>query len=263
MTDERNEMRALAGFARRQWGIVTVAVLVGAIAAGAWGVLHATEPGYSASLRISIATAVGGVQNAPTVDSVIAAASSPDVLASVADTLGTDPAGIGTVSTAIDGKNTSVVVVTVHASNAALAERSVTAVAKAARDRVLALVEPSIAYQRAQLAAQERHIPELRAQLAALSKLVSSGGLAPIDRVAIIGTNVSVEGQLMIAEDRLAQARLALAQIDRYALVEGVPTAVKGSKAGATVSDVLRGVLLGLMAGLAVAIVRERLRRKA
>lgn len=252
----------LAGFARRQWVVVVVAALVGAVLAGVWAVKSAPEPGFSAGTRVRLATGVVGVPSVPNADAVIAAVGLPDVRAAVAETLGVDAVKVPQAAAAVDGKNTAAVVVTVKDSDAARAEKASLAYAQAAADRVRMQVEPNYEYQRAQFAKQQERLPEMQKQLDRLTALMSGKGVSPVEYAALSSAASSLQMQILTVEDRLDTAALQLEQIARYAYVDGTPKAKAGSSTGALLAGVIRGLLLGLIAGLIVAIVRERVSKK-
>lgn len=257
MTERSNEVATAARFAREQWPVVLTAVLAGALAAGAWAYLRAPDPGFVATQRVRVATGVVGVPSVPTVDSVISAVSSADVRASVAETLGISASALGAVTAAIDGKNTSVVVVSARRASSEEAQRVVRAVAVAARERVLQLVDPNLTYQRTTLEAQRRRIPELRSRLADLERQVADPKIGALERAVLQQSVTDVLTQAYTAEDRADTAELAVRQTERYAFIDGEARVARGARTGYLVSSVLRGLLLGLLAGVAIAWARH------
>jgi predicted transcriptional regulator len=258
VTERPNEVAAIAKFARDQWPVVLIAALTGAVVAGAWAYWRAPDPGFVATQRVRVATGVVGVPNAPTVDGVISAVGSSIVRQSAAESLGISPAALGAVSASIDGKNTSVVVVSARRPSKEDAPRIARAVAEAARESVLSLVDPNLEYQRTTLEAQQRRIQELQARLTDLRAQVADARTAALEKVMLEQSLTDVGTLIYTAEDRADAARLALSQTERYVLVDGEPTVAQGASTGYLVSSVIRGLLLGLLAGLGIAWVRYR-----
>ncbi len=260
MTERPNEVTALVRFGRTQWPIVLVAVLVGALVGGARAYVSAPDPGFVARQRLRVAVGIQGIPNIPTVDSVIAAVSLPDVRESAAASLGIAPSQLGAVSAAVDGKNTSVVVVSAQRADRADAERAVGAVSSAARERVLGQIDPNIAYQRLTLAQQETRIAKLEPRLVELQKQAESPGLTPSDRASFASAITNLQEEIFTAQDRAELARLQLGQSERYVYLDGNVVVAPGSSGGYLLSSILRGALIGLLAGLAVGWLRFRSR---
>jgi len=259
VTEKTNEVSAIARFAREQWPIVLVATLAGALVAGAWAYWRAPDPGYVATQRVRVATGVVGVPNAPTADSVISAVGGSATRESAAESLGIPPTALGAVTASIDGKNTSVVVVAARRPSKEQARQIARALADAAREQVLALVDPNLQYHRATLEAQTRRIPELRARLAALKAQLADPKTGALEKVLLQQSLTDVGSLIYSAEDRTDAARLALNQTERYVLLDGQPAVARGANTGYLISSVIRGALLGLMAGLAIAWIRFRM----
>lgn len=261
MTERPNEVTALVRFARTQWPIVLAAVLVGALVGGVWAYMSAPDPGFVAKQRLRVAVGIQGIPNIPTVDSVIAAASLPDVRESAAASLGIAPARLGAVSAAVDGKNTSVVVVSAQRPERDTATRVARAMSEAVRERVLTQIDPNIEYQRLTLAQQKARIAVLTPRLADLKKQLESGSLAPGDRASLESAFTNLQDSLFTAQDRADLASLQLQQSEHYVFPDGDVLVTPGSTGGYLLSSVLRGALIGLLAGLAVGWLRFRSRR--
>jgi len=260
VTDRPNEVASVVRFARTQWPIVLVAVLVGALIGGAWAYLRAPDPGFVGKQRIRVAVGLVGIPNVPTVDSVIAAVSLPDVRESAAASLGVSVAQLGAVTAAIDGKNTSVVVVSSRRPDKEMADRVARAVSEAARARVLAQVDPNIEYQKVTLVEQKARIEILNERLKQVSDQLAAPSLSPAERASFEQALTNIQAQIFTARDKSDLAELQLRQAERYAYLDGDVSVAPGSTGGYVLSGVLRGALVGLLAGLAVAWVRFRSR---
>ena len=217
--------------------------------------VSAPEPGFVAKQRLRVAVGLVGIPNVPTVDSVIAAVSLPDVRESAAASLGITPAQLGSVSAAVDGKNTSVVVVSSRRPTEGRQHDSVAeAVSDAARARVLAQVDPNIEYQRLTLAEQQRRIESLQKRLDDVSKRSSNRPLSrpPSVRASNRRSRTS-RTQIFTAQDRADLAEAATRADGPVRLPRRWMCAVApGSSGGYLLSSVLRGMLVGLLAGLAI-----------
>ena len=258
MTERQNEVAGLVRFARSQWPIVLTAVLIGGLVAGAWAYLQTPDPGFVGKQRVRVAVGVVGVPNVPTVDAVISAVGMPDVRESAAASLGISASALGPVTAAIDGKNTSVVVVTSHRPEKQASGDIAAAVAAAARARVLTQVDPNIDYQRTTLAEQTDRISELTARLEDIVKELQRPGLTPAERASFEQALTNVQAQIYTAQDKSDAAELQLRQTEHYAYLDGPVSVSPGSSGGFLLSSVLRGMLIGFLAGLAVAWFRFR-----
>jgi hypothetical protein len=262
VTERPNEVTALVRFGRSQWPIVLVAVLVGALVGGAWAYMSAPDPGFVAKQRLRVAVGITGVPNIPTVDSVIAAVALPDVRESAAASLGIAPAKLGAVSAAVDGKNTSVVVISAQRTQKAEADRVVRAVSAAVRERVLGQIDPNLDYQRLTLEQQKRRIALIGPRLAELNRQLKAGSLTVADRAGLESAVTNLQDAFFTAQDRADLAELQLTQAQRYVYLDGTAIVAPGSSGGYLFSSVLRGALIGLLAGLAIGWLRFRSRRR-
>ena len=258
MTERPNEVAGLARFAREQWPIVLTAVIIGGLIAGLWAYFSAPDPGFVGRQRVRVAVGVVNIPDVPNVDSIISAVSLPEVKRSAAESLGISPSALGPVTAAVDGKNTSVVVVASHRPDKEMAGKIANVVAEAARAKALSQIDPNIDYLRETIAEQTSRIAALNTRLESVQVETKAPGLTPAELASFEQAVTNIQAQIYSAQDKADLAALQLRQAERYAYLDGGPVVVQGNSGGYLLSSVLRGMLVGLLAGLAVAWLRFR-----
>lgn len=257
--DGSNEMRDLLAVVRRQWYIVAVAMAVAVVAAGVYVATKAKpETTYAATSHVNLINGTSEIVGLPTIDAMIASVSSDEVREFTAERLGVAPGKVPAASAEVNAKNTRVVDITVKSPDRAAAERAAEAYAQAVRKRVLVEMYPQMDYTERKIESLKARVDRLDARIAEVRKRLSSRNLTAAERIAYESMAFQLEEAKFEPEDEIQSSELALAQYAQYVYVDGEPKVKRSAPAGALASDLLRAAVLGLLAGLGLAWVRER-----
>lgn len=260
--DERDEITTLGRFARGQWPVVLAAVVVTTALAVWLAAARAPEPVWVATSRVRVSTNVANIANAPTVDTLVAAATQPQTLRLAATSLGLGPSALtGKVSAAIDSKNRSVADISVRDADKDLAAAKADAVAIAVREKALEPLRILIGFQNANADSLEERIPVLESALSDLQRRLRSSSLTDVERAGFEQTVLETRVQIYAYEDLARQARYTADLTTNYVVSDGIASVVRVADTGRLLSAGLRGLIVGLIAGMLAALVRERTTR--
>jgi uncharacterized protein involved in exopolysaccharide biosynthesis len=253
-------MAAVARIVRNEWPVFVAAVVACVVVAGAWA--YATKPGvtYVATGSVRVASNATYLVNAPLPDAVIDAVGQPGVLDLAAKQAGVTAAHLGAVSSAaVDGKVRTIVRITVSDKDKETARKEAAALATAARDQVMTPLEPIVAASEKKAAAADAAIAELEKRIVALDAdaAASSGVARDAAAAAAVAARTTLYAQQQITLDAQQQSAVTSA----YASVIGDPVVATSSGSRFVIDGAARGAFIGLLAGIALALLRDRLRR--
>ncbi len=263
MTEQASGGSDVAGMMRRQWPVVLAAFVVATVAGFLWSRATSEGPTYSASQRVRVSSNISNVQNAPSADTVVSIATKGLTLRAALASAGLEPGVSPQVSAAIDSRNRNVVVVTVKSPEEEVARRAIEALSEQTRIVALQPIMAYVAYQRGRAADYESHANELEEQLAQVQSFAARAPAGSSDHAAYTGTSITLRLQTYSMRDSARDARYLADLAGNYVTVEGDPAVSTTTDTGRAATAVMQGVIVGLLAGLAVALVRERLLRGA
>ncbi len=244
---------------RRQWIIVVAAALIGLIAAGLLaGSKSATS--WKASERVMVTGLQGGVVTDARTNVVVTAASTGSVVRSAETSLGLASGALsGKVSSAAATANNSTTIVTVSAPTRAAAMARVKAVTTAVVTYVFAPYQGFFNVQEEVARAGDAQAKVLQASIDSLTKTAQS--------VPVVARGTYYQAIVAAATERdgaTADAQTARTKINTMRASVYVDPAVTASKVSSRLrlSGLVQGLLLGIIAGLAIAMLREWLRTR-
>jgi capsular polysaccharide biosynthesis protein len=257
MTEAGEPMKIVAAV-RRQWVIVLVAGLIGLVAAGLLA-RSETVDSSKATQQVTVVALPGGIPGLSKAEVFVTAATSPTVLRAAEEKLDL-PRGTltGTVSTKLVTADKGNVSITVTAPSRAEAVRRVKAVSEQAVEYALAPFERYLDVQSASIKFNEKRAKELKADIARLE--VAAASAPPAERSGYYLAIVEAKKQRADAMELALQARQDAEAIAASVYVEPEPRVSSSSLGGFQIATMIRGFLLGIVAGVIVALLREWLR---
>ncbi len=253
------EPTRLGAALRRQWIILVVAILIGLGAAYAFAGSKSSSK-WKGTESVTVTQLPGGIVNIQRAGIVVTAASTSSVLRAAETSLGLAHGTLsGAVSAATTTADVSTMTTTVTAPSRAAAQARVKAVTAAAIDYVLAPYQGYFAVQESIAQASEAQARVLAAQIASLQRTASTVPVA--GRAGYYSAIIAATSQRYNELTDAATARQKIEAIQASVYTDGVAHAGKTS-ARLRVATLVQGLLLGLIAGVAVALVREWLRTR-
>lgn len=245
---------------RRQWIVVVVAVLIGLAAAAALA-RSETRTSWKASQTVSLAAYSGGITSTAKGEIVVTAVSTPSVMRAAEEELGLSRGALnGAVSSALATADKSTASITVAAPSKDAALVRIEAVTAAVVDYVLAPYEGYFAVNEETADANTARAKQLVASIDKLEKVAAS--VSPADRWGYYQAVVDAEKQRYDALTAAREARQSTELVRASVHVDPEPRTSMSSSGGLQAAAVVQGGLLGLIAGVAVALVREVLRAR-
>ena len=255
---ENNGIGALIDRVTAKWPVILAGIAAGILLAAILAFATAPEPSYTASSKIRY-IAPQGVTGAPTADTFVALALSRSVQESAAASAGVDPAQISeSALAAIDSRDKSIIVIRATGPDEETAVRAVNALAEAAKDKTMEPVvshmlwwQGKIAAKTQQLEVIDERIDRINAQLEG-DELTTSERRA-LEELAFVNTIRRAETQQELDDTTFLLGRSAttLTTLEE-------PETVANSSLPHYLSNLLRGALIGLFAGLLVAALVTR-----
>jgi hypothetical protein len=247
---------------RRQWIIIVAAVLVGLIAAGIVANAKTTKK-WSATRTVTVAQVPGGIAATTTTGKagvVVTAASTATVLRAAEASLSLKSGALnGTVSSAIATADSSSMTISVTGPTRAAAIARAEAVTKAAVDSVLSPYQGYFALQESQAQSSDAQAQALAAQIASLQKTAAS--VPSAQRAGYYQALVDAEGQRYAAVNDALTARQRVQTIQSSVYVNPDPKVSRVSSR-LRLATLAQGLLLGIVAGVCIAGLREWLRTR-
>jgi len=258
---QTTEMTRFRAIARRQWIIIAAAALIGMIAA--WMLAsHGSSTYWKATQMVTVTTLPGGINNTSKSEIFLTAASTPSVLRAAEVKLGLGHGKLsGKVSSVLVTSDKSTSSISVRADSRAAAVARVEAVTAASVDYVLAPYSNYIALTKSSAKFNDSQAKQMGSDVTKLQSLANTVPTA--QRWDYYQTVVAAKKNRL---DSLAKAEAALqdGQIVRASIyVDPIPRSSSQSTSGMKMATVLQGMLLGIIAGVAVALLRERLRGRS
>ena len=257
MKDTTNFSEFLERVADR-WQIIAVGIVAGVAIALLYSFVTAPEPGFSATARVRY-IAPQGVIGAPTADTFVAMALSEGVQESAAESLSVNPAVlVGSVEAAIDSRDRNMVVVRVNTPGEDESEEMVLAVVDASIAKALEPVNQYVDYwtekieaKRAQLALIEARLDHIESQLE--TSTLTNPERRTLEELAFLSGIRRADASQEIRDNEFLLGRSATT----LALLED-PAIEPRTAIPYHLSNILRGALLGLFAGIIVAAIASR-----
>jgi hypothetical protein len=257
---EAGEPITLIAAVRRQWVIVLVAALIGLVGAG---VLARTETvdRSKATQQVTVTTLPGGIAGVTKAEVFVTAATSPTVLRAAERELGLSSGALsGTVSTRLVTADKANVSITVTAPTADEAVRRVKAVSAQSVEYVLAAYQDYLALLEQGVVFNEQRAKDLKKDIARLEAAAAELPLA--QRGPYYQAVVEAKKERNEALQNALDARQDSKAIAASVYVEPIPRASSSSLGGFQIRTMLQGLLLGVIAGVIIALAREWLRRR-
>lgn len=257
MTEAGEPMRIVA-VVRRQWVIVLAAALIGLVAAGLLA-QNETVTRSKATQQITVTQLPGGIPGVSKAEIFVTAATSPTVLRAAEQELDL-PRGTltGTVSTALVTADKTNVAISVSAPSKAEAVRRVKAVSEQAVKYVLTPYQHYLDIQETGIKFNEQRAKELKADIARLE--AAAAGVPLAQRSGYYSAIMETKKERADALQNALQARQDAETISASVYVEPVPRSSSASSGGFQMATILQGLLLGIVAGVIIALLREWLR---
>ena len=253
------EPTRLGAALRRQWIILVVAVLIGLAAAYAFAGSKSSSK-WKGTESVTVTQLPGGIVNIQRAGIVVTAASTSSVLRAAETSLGLAHGTLsGAVSAATTTADNSTMTITVTAPSSAAALARVKAVTTAAIDYVLAPYQGYFSVQESIAQASEAQARALAVQIANLQRTASTVPVA--GRAGYYSAIIAATSQRYNELTDAATARQKVEAIQASVYTDGVAHTGK-TPARLRVATLVQGLLLGLIAGVAVALVREWLRTR-
>jgi hypothetical protein len=250
----------MRGVVRREWIIVVAAAVIGLVVAAIVANGETTTQ-WKATQLVTVATYSGGMTNTSKAEIFVTAASTPSVLRAAEEELGLQRGALGgTVSSQIVTVDKSTVSISAAGSSEKEAEERVKAVTGASVDYVLAPYEGYFAIRDEAAAASEARAKELAADVKRLEKAAASA--SPAERAGYYQALVDAKAALYQAQQDAQTASQGSDLIRASVYVDPMPKTSSASSGGVQVAAMLQGLLLGIVAGVVVAGVREWLRAR-
>ena len=258
MTDSLTDFEARLRRMVRYWPIVLVAVLVTAALGVGLAVVRAPKTSYQATVPVRLVN-FGGNPKATSPDGVVAAAISPEAKAAVIASLGPDAGvGIGTVSAAVDTRDSSLVRIVVAGTNSEKTKVFADSLARVAVSLNRQLVQAPISTYE-EMASHDASAMARFDELVA--KLEAQARSTPND-VALQGLIFSAQAQRDSYFDQQRINQFTASLWRGTASYPSPATVARASRRGAYITAGLQGAIIGLIIGLAVAgVVTQRRRR--
>jgi len=257
MTETGDPMR-LAAAVRREWLIVVVAALIGLVAAGVMA-RNETVTRSKATQLVTVTELPGGIPSLTTAEVFVTTATSPTVLHAAEQSLGLKRGSLsGTVSTALATADKHNATISVSAPSKREALRRVQAVSAASVTQALLPYRRYVEIQAAGAKLGEDSAARLKTQIARLEAAAKSAPAA--QRSAYYTAIAQATYQLYQMQQAALQVRQEAQSIDASVYVDPTPTVSSASSGGFQIATMLQGLLLGIVAGVIIALVREWLR---
>ena len=257
---EAAEPIGLLAAVRRQWLIVLAAALVGLVAAGLLA-RSETVDRSKATQQVTVTTLPGGIAGVTKAEVFVTAATSPTVLRAAERELGLSRGALtGTVSTRLVTADKANVSITVTAPSTEEAVRRVKAVSEQAVLYVLAPYQDYLDLLASGIAFNEARAKDLKKDIARLEALAAS--LPPAQRGEYYTAVVEAKKERNEALQNVIDGRQDSEAIAASVYVEPIPRVSSSSLGGFRLATLVQGLLLGLIAGVIIALVREWLRRR-
>lgn len=240
---------------RREWLVLLVPALVCLIVAA---LMARVTPGshWVATERYTVTQLPGSIAANIMPDVLIAAVGTPRVLRSAETSLGLEVDVLsGTVSSSIDKANADGVVISVSAPSRDEALRRARVIGPAAREQALLPYEVYRSSEQKQAAFLGIEVASGRKQMADLEAKAASApatdrGSYEVARASLASLVTAYGQSQLIAQQTVDMVDGAIVQVE-------APVASKVTTGGVKISVVLKGLLVGLVIGFAVAAVRE------
>lgn len=257
MTGSRSEISVLLDGAARFWPVVVAAMLVGAVAMGAYAFATLPEPGFEGVASVRVMNLTGNA-SAPTADTVAAAAVGASVREAALGALGAAADGAGAVTSAVEVKDRAVVnIYAVHQDRDAALDFAA-AVRSAATSMAM---EPLSSWEEADRARLDAYTAELARIDGELVKVDAALAARPDDLTILSAAN-SLRSQRFSLSVTVSDLRLRLLTYSRSVSEFGEPSVKAISYAGDVAVAGAQGALAGLVVGLAVAVVSSNRRNR-
>lgn len=245
---------------RREWLVVVAAAVIGIALAFAVARSETTTQWKSTQL-VTVASFSGGLSNASKAEIFVTAVSTPSVLRAAEDELGVARGTLnGDVSSQVVTADKSTVSISVTAGSEDDAEARVKTVTATAVDYVLAPYEGFFAIRDETATASVAREKEIRADIKRLEKVAATVPAA--DRWGYFQALVQAKEQLFAVEQAGQAATQGADLIRASVYIDPEPKTGSSSSGGLQVAAILQGLLLGVVAGVLVALVREWLRAR-
>ena len=255
---EPAEMTRLQASVRRQWIIVVAAALIGLIEA--WMLAnHGSSTYWKATQMVTVSTVPGGINNTSKSQIFLTAASMPSVLRTAEAKLGLARGALtGKVSSVLVTSDQSTSSISVRADSRAAAVARVEAVTAASVHYVLAPYSRYIALMNSGAQFATNQAAQIEKDV---TKLQSLAGTVPSSRLwDYYQVLITAKKNRLDALSRAELARQEGQVVPTSVYVDPVPRVGSHSTSGMKMATVLQGMLLGIIAGVIVALLRERLR---
>lgn len=256
---ETTEPTRLGAAMRREWIIIVVAVIIGLAAAYALAGTGSSSK-WKGSETVRVTTLPGGLLSTQRAGLLVTAAGTSTVLRNAETALHLAHGTLnGTVSAAIAAADNSVMTISVTSSSRTAAVERAQAVTAAAVDYVLVPYGPYFDEQKTVVAAAEAEAAVLQSQIAALQKAMAA--VPASSRAGYYSAIVAATTQRYNELSDATAARQRIQTIENSIYVQAPAHAGK-TTTRMRLSTLAQGVLLGLVAGVVVAIVREWVRSR-
>lgn len=238
----------------RYWPVVVVAVIVGAVASAAYArsTVSAAEYVGIADIRIANTTAS---PLAPNADVVAAAVVAPSTRESVLADLGADAEGAGEISSAVDAKDKAVVRISAQHEDPEAAKRYAAAVRSVATSTSLTLMSLETDVLRGKIDAYGSELGRVNAALEEARERRQR-----VEETAIMSLVSQLESQRFSIMQAIRDTEWSLTRLEGTILEYGEPAVEKKSASRSLLVAGAQGGLIGLLAGLGVVLVADRLR---
>jgi hypothetical protein len=240
---------------RREWLVLLVPIVVCLVASAS---MARVAPGshWVATQRYMVASFPGSIAGDIKPDALVAAVATPRVLRSAEASLGLD-AGVlnGTASSAIDKADANAVLISATAPSKEEALRRASVYGPLARSYALSRYAIYVTWQERQVVFLQGEVASARKQIEALDAKAAAAPATDRGSYAVARANletlVTAYGQSQLVAQQGADT------VDNAIVQVEAPVASKVTTGGVKTSVVLKGLLVGLVIGFAVAAVRE------
>jgi capsular polysaccharide biosynthesis protein len=249
-TDAGSVFRA----ALARWPIVIVASLVVGAAAFGYAMLTTEGPTQEAVSAIRIET-VAGIPTQPTVDMAVGMAKSASTLGSAAESAGVDAAVVGNVTAYADPNDLQLARIAVQADDPETAEAVADAMAEQVQGMLVAVLEPELSFHRQLSEDANERLELLEQEYDAAIVRLEGNEYSEEESLSVIAYVNGVRSNYWAQVDRAVTADFNLGRYESVAAVEGKAAAVEVTQTGDIVGLTVQGLLIGAIAGVAVAFV--------
>ena len=255
---QTKEMTRFRMAARRQWIIIAAAALIGLIAA--WALAnHGSSTYWKATQMVTVSTLPSGINNLSRSEIFLYASSMPSVLRTAETKLGLSRGKLtGKVSSVLVTSDKSTSSISVRANSRAAAVAQVEAVTAASVDYVLAPYASYIALMNSGAKFATKQAQQIESDIVKLQRL--AGTVPTAQRWDYYQAIITAKKNRL---DALSRAELSLQDgqiVPASVYVDPLPKVGSYSTSGMKMATVLQGMLLGIIAGVGVALLREWLR---